>query len=549
MRDLESDLTQTLKAAGYPEGERHAKSILADDDKAWSQERKNLAKERRLSLVMLDADSIQDEILASPRPLTANGTSALIRDWDKALQNGAIQDKALKDVTLLYAGGGNAVLLLPQTEPDLNSLCKAFSDKTHATTTPAFIPISPWELVHGPLPMQNASPDLRKKLEKLGIDPVPKDFGACMDALRFAVQHKKLQQDATEAPVTGLRCVECQQRPRGTEAGKRALCDRCHQRREKGIDEKGRKRSDEEDGDIRNFQELLYIDQRARMAYIFLDGKGIGKCISKKKSLREYFDLSKELHKTFAAPDSAEEGAQRTAIPLLEGGDDLMLAVPLAVEGQKDAFAVVADLVERIRKSPAGVDAGVGMVITGSLNADFCMARAKALCNNAKRRGKNGSAIDFEHILEGFPFSDDINALREKDFLLANPPPIPGMTKLLRTQRPYSADDFSDLLKRARKLQDIPRTQLSLLLDAFAPGKDALTAFITLLYQVARGDGQTPSLRDALGLPSSLASLDKLPPHLLRKRDEAAGLWDTGLVDLIEVSGLLARPESGGDEA
>ena len=215
-------------------------------------------------------------------------------------------------------------------------------------------------------------------------------------------------------------------------------------------------------------------------------------------------------------------------------------------QGRIHPFDLAIKLLERIEKTfqeaKRQVTAGAGLVITGTLAADFCVKRAQALCKHAKSAtDEKQSAIDFEVLLESSPLSDEIKAGREKEIRRTDTP-LPGRDQLCLTQRPYSLPDFRKLIEVADRLAALPRTQLMTLLDSFQRD-NGITAYINLIYQARR----SPELHAALGLADLKAPFTtwaKDSPLLLRERPECKNQADTALADLIVVSRLRSDPPS-----
>lgn len=561
MANLELDLGRTLRAAKLPDS-------LAGDILRGQLAR--LPAEPTLALVLLDAHGIQSSLTESPRPVTMAGASLRLSKWDADVRGGtlATPDDGPPDLmsitTVIYAGGGNAVLLTPAEHA--RRLCDALESQIKQRVgidgTAAALLVSPRDLVAGRQPIHGKPEDLAR----LGLDGA-RGFAGCLDALRLVVARKNGEDFIKRRtdPLIGPRCVECNIRHR-THRRREAdrdpsLCRLCHDRRvASGID-KG------ERGEARTFQEFLSV--HSLMAYVCIDGIGVGAKLAAKERLLEYHALSNRLLRAFARPDPDSQDPQRPRFApgrfqvLSSGGDDLWFVVPLACPpeaGQDDAFALICQQIRFIERhlDADQIGVGVGVVIAGTQPADFCVDRAKQLCTGAKRHltrlQRHGSAeqrqarsaVDFEVLLEGHPFADEMDSMREDEALTALTPLAADMKRVLRTQRPYLVDDFEQQLRRARLLQEVERSQLAILLDAFAPKGDAASAYLALLYQLARDTKRLLSSALAIA-PGAIRRMTDLPPHLLRPRPGAPPKqqrrdYDTGLCDLIEISDLLNRP-------
>src|SRR5580698_1797779 len=93
-------IVQGLQKLGLSAGD--AASVVNGEKNA------RLPEERSLALVAFDADAVQAQVFASPRPVTIQGASRILRKWDEDMRGGKTLEK---DAVVLFAGGGQAVLL------------------------------------------------------------------------------------------------------------------------------------------------------------------------------------------------------------------------------------------------------------------------------------------------------------------------------------------------------------------------------------------------------------------------------------------------------
>lgn len=542
---LHLQLTATLRAAGLTsDAEVQATSILGSSPDAASND-------RCLALAALDIDQIQRTVLASPRPVTIFGTSLLIADWDRAigdLHHGLREASA----TVIFSGGGNALLLLPKAAAAtlLPQLALRFNQRVHSTLTTAWIEVSPKEL---------ATPKARNKSAlKLPVEISPRGFLNLIDALQLELRKEKhkakphsfLQQGPLHAP----RCNECTVRPRDP-ASKDRTCRACGARKEYGR----QRRKDERLDQAQSYEDLFGAarGRQRRLAYICIDGRGIGALLSSQTGLSRYHELSHLLHRAFDFSDEArriavglqdqpdiESGGEQTTALLgrsyqliLCGGDDLLLVVPAS--GKLDAFTLTNSLIDSIERTFDGssfagqVKVGVGILITKNLGADYCFRRAQDLCKQAKSRRLMGAAsssaistssVSIELLLDGSAADQTLAEEHEAAARSAGP------AQILRAHA-YTKAQFTELLAAAKALLDdgVAASQLSHLRQIFE--EDRPTAVLTLLYQAARDE----KLRKAI-LGERPLTPESLPEFVLRPRTGYTDRFETAIPDLIDIT-------------
>lgn len=528
----------TFRSAGLPEA--HADQVLRGSPEG-------LPQERSLALVGFDADNIQQTVLRSPRPQTILGASDAIRAWDTREVDRHIPPNATK----LYSGGGTATFLVPRgSAEEMERIARAleagYERQTHGWATVAWLPLSPRELVDGQRFAENSP--LALLLPRVPKPGEIRGFGACMANLAFCLRVAKGRpRDADRlAALDRPRCVECASRPRTAE-GER--CEACESARRRGQERIKSERAP------RSFDDL--VERGQHLAFVCIDGSGIGRHLERCRTIAEYCELSSRLHEAFEA-DLRKEFGEKVYVAL-QGGDDLLFVMP--AEGDRDRSAprvdvfaatnrILSFIEQRFEGTAWSIGAGAGIVITRNLPADYGFEVARRLCKNAKSAIAEDdpnarSAIDFEVILGGSPLAEDIERLREagsRAWTLRD-----GSTRRVRlTQRPYPLGRFQELLRRATLVKRLPRAQVMglrrMLLDTSA---DLVN--LNLQYQLAR---QTrPDLAEALGVTSLGGRIDEVSEWLLRTWvSGGTARWATALPDLIEVSGLLGSGETGADE-
>lgn len=523
--DLRESLARTLRVAGFDESDT---SAIADGSGG-----ERLPSSSKLALLALDLDQVQATVLASPRPVTIFGASLSIQRWDARVREG--RTESLPEAsTVLFAGGGNAVVLLPASdEAKVARIAEATLEElgreTRATATAAWRLVSPRELARGPAVLDVEAAALRK----LGLRAGGGGFGEWLGVLSRDLRRRKggdRQHPFLTEPLDGLRCDECALRPK---AGSGQRCERCAEYRDLG----GREKQDEKFEQARTFDDVL--KGARKIAFVFVDGRGIAGQLARLRTIEEYHRVSTALREAF---ELDAERARRLGLVegehnvVLRGGDDLLLVVPAATrETNALAFtaALLRDIESHLDVEPlrGKLGAGAGVVMTSGLPADFAFDLAHDLCERAKGRlagdgGGDRSAIDFAVVASGAMFSESGKVQDRREVALGT---ARVTEKVELSQRPYTLSRFEALLELADRVDSSGAGRSSLVALRDALDQSPETAALSWAYQLARHR----RLREAFG-----ASLDR-PVHdlsewLFHPMDGDGG-WATAVPDLIEV--------------
>lgn len=547
-----------------------------------------LPSEPELALVAFDADSVQSQIFVSPRPVTISGASRLLQSWDLRLGSGEVLGTR---AVVLFAGGGQATLLVRRVDaPEIEeTLTREFVAHTAgAPCTVVFLAISCRALAEGPSRAIHAPPLPSTLAQRIAWSPKGGGgFGACMAWLSFLLRQRK--GEAGHAPVEeatmAARCAECAERPR-EQQGER--CARCAHNRRAG--QRGKRSFDE----ARDLEEVVgeptgagsaaleddKARQRARqLAFIKLDGRGVGAVLEKLHTMAQYAAVSWTLQRAFELdPATRDDELQRLGVPAgryqlpIAGGDDLLIVVPgrfrrpdgeagdaltlaaalaARVEHAFDAspmdgcFAQDQELLRQVRR----MGAGVGVVLTSGLPARFCFEYASELVRSAKDaigpvEGPR-SAVDFVVLRGGSPLSSSIRSLREAETapvaMQLGPHRIGG---LRRTRCPYPLPDYQRMLARARELTRVSRSALHELRGAM---REPEVGLLAIRYQMVRDR----ELRGALIGDVPLASV---PPQISEwvlapaGQGQGAAVWATAIPDLLEATRFVGTGPTSEEE-
>lgn len=552
-----------------------------------------LPADKTLALIAFDADAVQAQIFASPRPVTIQGASLRLRAWDRDLGTGKI---LAHRAVVLFAGGGQAMLLTRAGEAEgvRQTLSEAFHSRTSGSPcTTASLALSPRELAAGAPRAQRLELTVEQQ-KRLGWSPqAGVGFGACMARLALALrQEKGTPQDHPflKEASSAARCEECGERPRLNEG----RCQRCQQNREAGAKEKrkwaqalsfddvlGEPRApepDDEDGEEASGSDR----RRARhLAFLRLDGKGIGAVLERLRTMAQYSAISLGLRRAFELehPEDDLAGlgvpAGRYQLPIA-GGDDLLLIVPgrwaQPSGNHGDALSLCSALLGRIERAfeepeiegvfaekahrevladVRKIGAGAGVVITSGLPAKFCFDYAGELLRSAKEviSGDPGarSAVDFAVIRGGSAVSSSVTELRNTGENVAELDLGGTLTgKVRKTRCPYPLAAFNAMLERARLLAEVPRSGIYGLRAAMA---EPTTGMIAMRYQLARDR----DLRRALIGDASLSTLSPalsewiLAP-LDNSHDPNAPRWASAISDLLDALRFVGSTEDARKE-
>ncbi len=236
---------------------------------------------RALALVGFDADSIQEQVFASPRPVTIAGASQRLRRWDQGL---ADKDEfSGRPVVPLFSGGGQATLLtLEEHAPAvIDALEKQYeSDTLGSTATAAFVPatlasLASGNAVAGGVRLSDAH------AARIGWSPEGGGgFGGVVSRLSAALRARKGRARGAPGYLLGAgsaaRCEECAARPRDQ---RRTLCERCVKNRSLG----GTAKSEWESA--QTFE--VVAKESGLLAFVAADGRGVGAVIQSLRTVAQ----------------------------------------------------------------------------------------------------------------------------------------------------------------------------------------------------------------------------------------------------------------------
>src|SRR5579883_1901530 len=265
------------------------------------------------------------------------------------------------------------------------------------------------------------------------------------------------------------------------------------------------------------------------LALVHADGNGVGRGARKGDAERAaFFHRNRVLLRRalqHAIDVHCPETGQAPLIPLMLGGDDLLLACQAEL-----ALPFVVTLCERLAGlqrddgNDFNLTLGVGVVIAKhTIPIHRLHEVAEQLAGSAKRRfrglqeaTKGCSVVDWA--IYTTAWVDDPDEIRRRDWLRGS-----GQDLRVLSQRPIDVlgdglDSLQGLIQGAKKLEDAPRAQLRYLVDQLSRGRTlAELAFKELS-------------------PQARAALDQAGVKALWRRASESGPWLTALLDVVEIA-------------
>jgi hypothetical protein len=525
-----------------------------------------------LALVLCDAARIAAFVFESIRPPVLAGASKILRGLNDEI------GRQHPDETV-YSGGGEALLLVDARRAP--SLCEEIERSffvrsggaLHVST--AYLPVSPADFV--------AAADVEAKAA--GMVRVVTGTQAVLARLRDRVQlAKQWFPTAREIGEGTERCVSCRDRAAGRTPSPRTdrdgecegyLCDACGQRWAAGREL------------IRgtSFEDLVKVFQQARLGeraagaraqylgFLYADGNAMGNFFGGLSSLAELRFASRAVSSVFQGADRRAHGEVARLVPvdqsdelpllsLLGGGDEAIWIAPGAVAVQlaerlggwiRDEVAAVPGFASFLAEHGVPeLTFGAGLVLCDlGFPVLYQHELAKELCKSAKGMfhgfhgapaGEVASSIDFAVLTGSAPWSENLAAARGLAYRTDD-------ADFLRTCRPYRYQEFSELLRLARRAsaKGLGKSQLHALQSGASEGRAVFLNY--LRYQLARG-GVGESYRgwmEGVQLDDP-AAIERFFLRRLAAPSETER-WGTWVVDLLELKpfvDLLAGGVEGG---
>lgn len=483
-------------------------------------------EDKPFAILSFDTDKIKEYVFASPKLPEIRGGSKLIEEAlnaesiKKILENFQLPEKCI-----IYASGGGGMIILPENlvEPVGKAIEERFIKCTlGATVTWVYIRIHPMELVNGYRCLdfgfsraRETMENNRDLMEYFGCDHIDdmalskwadrKCFGEIMKVLSSKLQQKKGERESVpffETIPFAKRCASCGMRPVGPvpegferyEGGK-DLCEVCWRKKERGLDDRKYEKDAE---DLKAIGNELSGRAKGYVGVVYADGNGMGRVLQRLKTIGEYREWSRSVEKIIKTTVDnllGQFGIEKQE-RLVTGGDDVILFLPA---NKTLAFTekLVKEIQDGLREiTPTDLQKGVGMsagVVLAHHNypALYLVEYAEQLLKLAKKHGKKDadnpqSAIDFAVLTDSSPLNTEISELRRSLYVRLEKVGKLKQIELNLLSRPYTLDEFSEFLDRARKLKThVPHSQIHLM-RGFVQNDARRVAELNFLYHVAR---------------------------------------------------------------
>jgi|GEM_PF-6966221 len=547
-----------LKEAGGT-GEAPAELVLAVAEGRGERARvadltRQLAGEGKpLELVLFDTDRIASYVFESSRPPVLAGASKILRDLNAAIAESY-------ETQTIFSGGGEGLLLVAKGRGE--SLCEEIRRRFQRSTGGA-LGVTVDRLAVAPEDF------LSKGGEDKAVAGVRRVSGtqAVLSRLRDRIRARKDASLPERRRVAGdrARCVSCRDREAGPTESPRLgpdgkpegnLCVPCALRWQEGRKHiAGNSFEDIAERFEKALGKSLGAGAKAGyLGFLYADGNAMGNLFGRLQSLAELrfastavsyvFEQARELvdaevtHFTHADADEIR-------LSLLGGGDEAIWILPgaLAVRVAEHLASWIDEEASRIPGLSALLVAagspkltlGAGLVLCDlGFPVRYQHEIASALLKSAKGmfqgpgRGRVVSTIDFAVLTDSSPWSEDLRSARALAYKTDDP-------AFRRTCRPYTCDDFSALIVRARqaKKAKLGKSQLYALQSGAVEGRKVFLNH--LRYQIARLPAGK-AYRDWMGT-DAFAQPGGIEGFFLRNL--SADLQGTWIPDLLELQPFL----------
>jgi hypothetical protein len=459
-----------------------------------------------LDLVLFDTDRIASYVFESSRPPVLAGASAILRGL-----NDEIGDEYRQEV--IFSGGGEGLLLVPAGRgADLcERIRRRFAQRTAGAlgVTVDFLPVGPEDFV---------AAQGKEEAVPAGGARLVSGTQAVLARLRDRVRESKGARLPDRGAVAGGadRCVSCRDRAAGATKSPRegldgepegGLCDPCARRWDAGRKLiAGNSFEDLIDAFKKSLGDQAAGARAQYLGFLYADGNAMGNLFGRLRSLADLRFASRAVARVFARAGEAVERdvelqlpRDRALLSLLGGGDEAIWILPgaLAVRAAEQLGRWIEDEAELIPElgplfaeaGAPGLTFGAGLVLCDlSYPVRYQHELASALLKSAKAMFHDvgdvgaaglGSSIDFAVLTDSSPLSEDLKTARGLACRTAEP-------DFVRTCRPFAYQDFTALLKAARRAQEakLGKSQLYALQGGAAEGRRVFLNY--LRYQIAR---------------------------------------------------------------
>jgi vacuolar-type H+-ATPase subunit F/Vma7 len=317
-------------------------SEIPDD---WYKNR-DFFKEKSLSILSYDVDSIKNYVFGSSEFKAIIGASKIVSNFDEMMK----KELSSKNTYIVHAVGGTGLIIL--LRDDVEEIEKIIKNTFNKNVPGGYVTVSsvdfyPYELING-LEKQNVNErDLESKFNlKFNNLTEQTNFYKLFSLLASNMREKKNSKEVEMKRITPEFhiCESCNTYPAtqvlrkpsdSNENENIKICESCAKKIEVG-----KKKISEE----KFAKTILEIDTEIEeekmsdwLGVIYIDGNNLGKLYSKIDSDEEYIRISDEIDK--ASQNAVKQLIEsmnlegKYAAPIL-GGDDIMLFIPsnIAIE-------------------------------------------------------------------------------------------------------------------------------------------------------------------------------------------------------------------------
>lgn len=495
--------------------------------------------EEGLVLILGDVDKIKSYVYETSALPEIRGASEILNELNlEELKKLFVN--LLSAECLIYNGGGSFLAIVPKSLADeiVRGIENLYLDKTKTVTITCVKskPLNPLNFAFGLKPYSNEEiKQLKGKVGQTGVHLgkwlieshygvndwfkkrvingkefeicKAKGFGEIVSDLSAKLRAMKDMKESVpffEALPIGKRCDSCGKRVASELDQSEHICYVCKIKRDRG---RGEKLIHLEDfaNCIGEEKRAIYekmpsdLDELAELydnyiAFVYADGNDIGSLLEEAKTPAHYRHISETLqksvksalydalHSIYRAIEDRYGTIQKLPFEIINiGGDDiaLIVAAPFAFRFSKlflEGFEKeTKKLAEELGKDK--ITMSLGMTICKKDYPIYFAERiAEGLLRSAKKRAKqekNCSTINYIYLTTSIA-TESAKELIE----------MYKLDKAILTLRPYTLDEFKDILKWTKKILKIPTTQRENFAQALCRGREGSTAYI--LYQIAR---------------------------------------------------------------
>lgn len=305
----------------------------------WDDNR-DFFKEKSLSILSYDVDSIKNYVFGSSEFKAIIGASKIVSNFDEMMK----KELSSKNTYIVHAVGGTGLIIV--LKDDVEEIEEVIKNKFNKNVPGGYITISsvdfyPYELIDGLKKQEINEKELEKKFNlRFNNLTEQTNFYKLFSLLASKMREKKNSKEVEMKRITPEFhiCESCNTYPAtqilrkasdNNESENIKICESCAKKIEIG---------EEKISEEKFAKTILEIDTETEeekmsdwLGVIYIDGNNLGKLYSKIDNDKEYIKISDEIEK--ASQNAVKQLIERMnlerkyAAPIL-GGDDIMLFIP-----------------------------------------------------------------------------------------------------------------------------------------------------------------------------------------------------------------------------